>query len=222
MLQRLATVTVIVAVTIAAGTAGTGFSKVSPGTRTFTLNNSVGQNHIKFVSDAPMEKINGTAQGITGQFKLDPSKLEATTGSLSVSVRSMKTAISKRDEHMYSPMWLDADKYPSITYEVKGLKDVKVESHEGHRVAKGKAFGTFTCHGVSKPLTAAVTITYQPENDQTKKRASGDLIMIDAKFEVPLAEYQITGKGDIIGSKVGETIQIEAILYANSQQVITN
>jgi len=222
MLRTLGTSLVVAAAAFIVGIAGTGLNKVEPGTRTFMLNNSVGQNHIKFVSDAPMERINGTASGITGQFKMDPANLESTTGTFTVDVRSMKTAISKRDEHMYSAMWLDAGKYPTISFDVKGLKDLKVESHEGHRVAKGTAYGTFNCHGVSKPLSASVTITYQPESAATKKRASGDLMMIDATFSVALADHGITGKGDIIGSKVGETIEIEAILYANSSQAMTN
>ena len=196
--------------------AGTGFNGVSGSTKTYTLNDKVGANALTFDSDAPMEKIHGTADGVTGSFKLDPTNLEATSGSVSVPVRNMKTAITKRDDHMYSKNWLDADSYPTITYSITSLKNVKATTKDGRNVATATAVGTFTCHGVTKPLEAAVTITFVPESADTKKRASGNLVMVNARFMVALADFGIKGMGDIVGTKVGEKIAIDANLFANS------
>ncbi len=198
-------------------TAATGFSGVSTGKKTYNLNNQVGANSLDFISEAPLENIKGTANGITGTFILDPSNLEATTGTITVQVRSMKTDIAKRDGHMYSSTWLDADKFPTIVYEVKGLKGLSVTSSGGKHVAKGQAVGTFTCHGVSQPLTANVEISFLPESEETKKRASGNLAMITATFNVALADFKIKGKEGLVGSNVGEVIKIRATLFANSQ-----
>lgn len=196
--------------------AGTGFNGISGSTKTYTLNDKVGANALTFDSDAPMEKIHGTADGVTGSFKLDPTDLEKTTGSISVPVRNMKTAITKRDDHMYSKNWLDADSYPTITYTVDALKNVKATTRDGRNVATATAVGTFTCHGVTKPLEAKITITFVPESAETKKRASGNLVMVNAQFKVALANYGITGMGNIVGTKVGEEIAIDANLFANS------
>ncbi|HCN05481.1 MAG TPA: hypothetical protein DIS79_07655 [Bacteroidetes bacterium] len=196
--------------------AGTAIPGVKGGTRSFKTNNSVGKNAIAFVSDAPAEKINGTADQLTGSFQLDPSNLEATKGRLSVDVKSMKTANSKRDEHMYSPMWLDADAHPQISYDIQNLTDIKIVDQGGRKVATAKANGIFTCHGVSKPLAAEVTITFLPASDETKKRASGDLVMVKAVFNVALKDYNITGKAGVVGKSVGETIAVEASVFANS------
>ncbi len=198
------------------GYAGTGFPEVKGKSEVYTLNDAVGKNALTFDSDAPMEKIHGTADGITGTFRLDPTNLEVTKGEIIVPVRSMKTAITKRDEHMYGSKWLDADTYPSITFVFKSLKDVKTTFKDGRYIASGKAVGTFKCHGVSKPLVADVTITYVPENEETKKRSSGNLVMVTADFMVALADYNITGTGDIVGTKVGKEIKIQANLFANS------
>ncbi len=51
------------------------------------------------------------------------------------------------------------------------------------------------------------------ESEATKKRAAGDLVMINANFSVALKDYNVKGKGGIVGSKVGETIQLEAALF---------
>lgn len=194
----------------------TGIPGAQTGSKKYSLNNTVGKNSIEFVSDAPAETINGTSDGVTGSFNLDAGNLEATTGTIQVSVMSMKTANSKRDEHMYDAMWLDAAKYPTITFAIKSLKDVKTTSKDGRNVITAKAVGSFTCHGVSVNSTADVTITYLPESAETKKRASGNLAMIEASFNVRLADHSITGKAGVVGKSVGETIAIKAKLFANS------
>jgi polyisoprenoid-binding protein YceI len=194
----------------------TGIPGVQGGAKKFSLNNSVGKNNIEFISDAPAETINGTSEGVTGSFTLDAANLEATTGTIEVAVMSMKTANSKRDEHMYDAMWLDASKYPSITFAVKSLKDVKVASKDGRNVVTAKATGTFTCHGVAVNSTADITITYLPESAETKKRASGTLAMIEATFNVKLADHGIKGKAGVVGKSVGETIAVKAKLFSNS------
>lgn len=208
---------------VAAGTlvatslfAGTGFSGATGGAKKYSLNNNVGKNSIAFLSDAPMEKINGTADGVSGSFTLDPANLEATKGTIEVKVKSMTTVNSKRDDHMYSDVWLGADKYPTITYEIQSLKDIKVTTQDGRSTAMATAVGTFTMHGVTKPLTATVTLTYLPESAETKKRATGNLVMVNTQFNVALKDYKVEGKSGVVGSAVGETIQVSASLYANS------
>jgi polyisoprenoid-binding protein YceI len=194
----------------------TGIPGVQGGGKKFNLNNGVGKNNIEFVSDAPAETINGTSEGVTGTFSLDAANLEATTGIIEVSVLSMKTANSKRDEHMYDAMWLDAAKYPTITFAVKSLKDVKVTTKDGRNVVTAKAVGSFSCHGVAVNSGADITITYLPESAETKKRASGNLAMIEATFNVKLADHGIKGKAGVVGKSVGETIAVKAKLFANS------
>ncbi|MBU3678283.1 MAG: YceI family protein [Candidatus Kapabacteria bacterium] len=207
-LSALVAATTLVSATAIPGAAG--------GAKKYSLNNAVGKNAIEFVSEAPVEKINGTADGVQGAFTLDAANLEATSGKIDVAVLTMKTANSKRDEHMYDAMWLDAAKYPTITFDIKSLKDVKVATKDGRSVVTATAVGSFTCHGVTKPTSASVTITYLPESADTKKRASGNLAMIEATFNVGLADHNITGKAGVVGKSVGETIAVTAKLFSNS------
>lgn len=196
--------------------AGTGFPDVSGGQKTFKVNKAVGKSNIVFNSDAPLEKIKGTADEVVGEFKMDPSNIEATTGRIEVKVESMSTSISKRDEHMRSEAWLDEQHFPTIVFDVQRLKDVVVENRNGRRMAVAKAVGTFTLHGVTKPLTADVTLTFLPESEDTKKRAPGNFVSIKTNFTVALKDFNVVGKSGLVGSKVGEVIQIEANLFANS------
>ncbi|MBI2793097.1 MAG: YceI family protein [Ignavibacteria bacterium] len=196
--------------------AGMGSVRSREEAKIFALNDAVGQNSITFMSEAPMEKFTGTADKISGSFAMDWQNLEVTSGKISVLVRSMKTAIARRDEHMYSSVWLDADQYPEIVFEISGLNDVSTTVKNGKNVATAMAVGMFSCHGVTKPLSASVTLTYVPENEETKKRAPGDLVMITASFDVVLKDFNITGKIGLIGSSVEEVMHIRASMYANS------
>jgi len=196
--------------------AGTGFQGQPGGAKKYSLNAAVGKSVANFLSDAPTEKITGTAEGVSGSFTLDASNLEATKGKIDVAVRTMTTAMSKRDEHMYSATWLGADEFPTITFTLESLKDVRAAMAEGRYQAKAMATGQFTMHGVTKPINAEVTVTFLPASAETAKRASGNLVLVNARFVVSLKEFNITGKSGVVGKSVGETIAIDVNLYANS------
>lgn len=196
--------------------AGTAIPGVTPGVRKFKLNNAVGKNALTFVSKAPAEDINGTADGVSGTFDFDPSNIENAKGTIEVKVRSMKTAISKRDDHMYSPVWLDADKYPNITFQLTNIQDVAVSTNGQQPTVIAKAIGKFTLHGVTKSFQAPIVLTYVKESGDTKKRATGDLVALKVTFEIVLKDFDIKGKEGVVGKSVGEKISVEASLFANS------
>ncbi len=188
------------------------------GAKTITLQNTEKyKNEIHFLSDAPLEKIQGTASTISGSFAIDLQNLAATSGTLTVPVSSMTTGSSSRDNHMMAEEWLNASVYKAITWTLKSLAVEKVDnSVAGRTIVTATAKGDFTLHGQTHPLEAKVTITYLTESAQTKSIASGDLALVKAEFNVPLKQYGIFGKGNVVGSKVGENIQISAQLFGSS------
>lgn len=196
--------------------AGTGL-KLAQGKKNIRLNDAVAENSVRFLSSAPVENIEGSAKGVQGSFVLDADNLENSTGTITVEVKSMKTGITKRDDHMYAKDWLDADAYPKITYNLKKLSDIKIKSDNGRAEIFAIAEGDFTLHGVTNPIKANININYVLENADTKKKAEGDLVKVKATFTVPLKDFKIAGKQGIVGSKVGETIAIDASLYGTSK-----
>ena len=216
-MRRMLNVLLVALIAATAAFAGTGFPSVKGKSETYSLNNAVGKNGITFHSVMPVEEIHGTADEVTGRFQLDPTNLEMTKGEFTVQVTSMKTAIAKRDVHMYSSTWLDAEKYPTISAIFKSLTNVKATMQDGRYVATAKAVGTFTMHGVTKPLNADVVITWVPASAESAKRAPGNLALITANFTVALADFAVQGKGDVIGTKVGKTIDVKTNFFANVQ-----
>ncbi len=190
-----------------AGAPATGFTVKAKGTQSFTFADKAGRNQVIFFSQAPLENITGTSNGISGSVSFDPAKVEQTIqGTIAVEVKTLTTGIAKRDEHMLSKAWLDAATFPTITFTLAQLKDAKIA---GPNKISGTATGAFTLHGVTKSIAVPVTLTYMEESEKTKTRAPGDLLLLQTKFTVTLADYNITDMGNVIGSKLGETLDID-------------
>jgi len=182
------------------------------GTRTITLTDKVGKNQLAWVSDAPLEKIDGTAEGITGRIVLDPSKPTSIRGTISAQVATMKTGNGMRDEHLRGDKWLDAANYPTISFTAKSVSGAKVE---GNKVT-AQVVGDFTMHGVTRQMTVPFTLTYIDGSPKTRERAPGDLVMITAEFDVSLKDFNVAGSAGIVGNKVGESIHITAQLFGST------
>lgn len=196
----------------------TSFGLGAKGKKKVTLDNRVNTNQVNFSSVTPLENMRGTASGVSGTMMIDPDNIETSTGIISVKVASMESGIQKRDAHMKDEEWLDADKYPNITYELQSLKDVKITSAGGGKgVATGTAVGKFTLRGVSKVLNTPFTMTYVQESEGTKKRGVvGDFVFVQTDFAVALKDYNIVGIKGVVGSKVGEIITLKASFFGTT------
>ena len=155
----------------------------------------------EFVSDAPLEKIYGTAGKVSGDIETDFDNLIATKGTIVVPVREMKTGNDTRDEHMRSAEWLDAETHPTISFLIEKVDVKGMEAKGDVKVATLAATGKFTLHGVTTEMTTPVTVKWK-----------GDKVKVEANFDVKLSDYQIKGKDGVVGKKVGERIQIKGAL----------
>jgi len=162
--------------------------------------------NMEFVSDAPMEKIIGNAQG-TGKVTIDFADLSTLTGEITVTVATMKTGNDRRDEHLRSAKWLDAASHPNITFVIKGVQPQGAPQTQGPITsAELLVTGDFTLHGVTKSLQAKVVLKWK----DTKFK-------VTSQFQIALADYKVEGATGIVGSKVGKTIDIKVRLVGKSE-----
>ena len=213
MMRKYAMAAAAVMMMVVGTSASAQLAVKGAGAKKVTLNDKVGNNQFTWTSDAPLEKIKGTADAVSGSFTIDPTNVAATRGTITVQVKSMKTGNATRDEHMAGAQWLNAAEYPTITFTIASVTGVKVSGNK----AKATAHGTFTMHGVSKKLAVPFELTYLDESPATQKRAPGDLVMITADFTIALKDYKVVGAQGVVGSKVGETIAISAKLYGSTK-----
>lgn len=159
----------------------------------------------KWVSDAPGEKIIGSAKG-KAELSMTGADWKTLKGQIMFPVESMKSGNSTRDQHLRSETWLDAKRYPNITFSFgKDKAGIDKIAQDDNGWTTMQVMGVMNIHGVDQEMIAearAKTI----EKDGVKK------VKIKTKFPIKLGQYQIKGKAGIVGDKVGETIEVSATL----------
>ncbi len=191
---------------------GQGFKVKATGNQTFNFVSKDQRNQTSFFSAMPVEDIRGLAAGVEGNISFDVKNVASTLkGKITIATASIKTGIDLRDEHMRSAGWLDAEKYPEISFTIKKVSDVKSEADNK---IKAKVSGDFTLRGVTKEVVTEATLTYLDESEKTKMRAPGDLLGIQAEFDIKLSDYGV--KNDVIGNKVADNIEIDVNIVGSN------
>ena len=121
-----------------------------------------------------------------------------------VKAASIDTTEPQRDDHLRSPDFFDADRYPELSFESTAIEQVEDDVYE--------VTGDLTLHGVTKPITLRV----QPagvEQDPWGNTRVG----IEATGEISRGEYemkfnQALGSGNmLVSDKVRLHLDISAV-----------
>jgi len=159
-----------------------------------------------FLSEAPVETIEGTVPGAKGHVTTNTEDLSQTSGTISVPVEGMKTGNKTRDKHVVGKHWLEAKKYREITFEIQSVSVASIDDHAEVKVAELEATGQFSLHGQTKEMTIPLTLKWK-----------GDKVKVSAEFEVALADYAVAGKKGVVGERVGTSIKLTANLTGSVQ-----
>ena len=122
----------------------------------------------------------------------------------SVDVASIDTGDEKRDAHLKTPDFFDAEKFPTITF-----KSTKVEAAGDRRF---KLHGDLTMHGVTKPVVLDVEATPEVKGMRGETRAGAR-----ATTKINRKDFGINwsksmdGGGVVVGDEVEVTIDVEAV-----------
>jgi polyisoprenoid-binding protein YceI len=173
----------------------------APGT--FDFKDPKGVNNAVFKLDAPLEAINGNATGISGKVTFDPTDPAATRGKIVVASSSLHVGNAMQQQHLLGDKWLDAAKYPEISFEAKQLKNVKTSAD----TTTADVTGPFTLKGISKEITVPVKFTYLKDKlGQRVPNQKGDLLVIRSTFSIKRSDFGImSGQAE---DKVSDTIEL--------------
>ena len=180
---------------------------------TFDFKDPKGVNNVVFKTDAPLESINGTANGISGTVNFDPETPGATTGKIVVAANTLHVGNPTMKEHLHSDMWMNVAKFPEITFELAGLKNVKTEAN----VTTADATGKLTVKGVTKEITTPVKLTYLKDKlPQRIPGKKGDLLVVRSNFTIKRADFGINaGKNE---DKVSNEIELNLSVAGSAPQ----
>ncbi|MFX1761213.1 YceI family protein [Paraburkholderia sp. A1RI-2L] len=122
----------------------------------------------------------------------------AKTGTVDVTIdaSSIETGNPALDKHVSSAEMLDAAKYPTAVYKGTSVK------FDGDKPVE--VIGTFTLHGVTKPLNLKIDSFKCFQNPMLKREVCG----ADASAEFDRADYGVS-YGKAYGFKMATTLQIQ-------------
>lgn len=189
-----------------------GFDVKAKGDQTFTFKND-GRNQASFQSVTALDEVDGQSDEISGTISFNVSDVKNTLqGEVSFPTASLQTGIKMRDKDLKEPKWLDAERYPTISFKVAKVLSLK-------QVAKNKLdlkiLGNFSLHGATNEIPVDLTMTYLDESPETEARGPGDLLGVTAKFQITLSKYGVQNM--ILGKRVADTIDIDANIVGSNK-----
>jgi polyisoprenoid-binding protein YceI len=188
-----------------------GFNVKATGEQTFNFKPGE-TNQASFYSTTTLEDVQGLTKEISGTITFNVNDFSTVHGEISFPIVSLNTGIRKMVEDLRSDSWLNAEKYPEISFKVK--KAVNIKQISDSKI-EADVIGDFFLHGVTKEDTAHATITYLDESPITQQRMPGDLLGVQAKFAIKLSDYNI--KHMLLGKRVAEKIDITVNLVGSNK-----
>ncbi len=150
--------------------------------------------------------VRGEFTKYSGVAQLDDADPAKSTVEVSIDVNSLDTRVADRDGHLKSPDFFDAAQYPTITF-----KSTKVAKAGKDAL---KVTGDLTLHGVTKPITLAVTTSPEVKGmfGETRRAIAGQAKI--SRKEFGLTWNKLVEAGPAVGDEV--TIQLDVELVKDA------
>jgi polyisoprenoid-binding protein YceI/mono/diheme cytochrome c family protein len=150
-------------------------------TRAWTLQKGSGR--ARFRVEAPLDAIEGSSSGLSGELRFDEASWAEGTGSVRIDLSGFTTGLSLRDEDLRD-QFFQVDRFPQAVLTVSRLErpsqGVLVPGREG----QADAVGTLSLHGKEQPVRIPITVQLADDGKSRDLRVVGT-------FDVALADHAI-------------------------------
>jgi len=148
----------------------------------------------------------GLFSRITGTISFDPPDTANLSAEADIDVNSISSGNKARDEHLLSPDYLDAAKYPKILF-----KTTRVEPRGANR---GKVTADLTIRGITRPISFEVGCLGPVKSPFSGKSCIGfrGATKINREDYGIEPSYTMEGGGLVVGREVEITFDLEADL----------
>ena len=130
----------------------------------------------------------GQINAVTAKLNLNLQKLEQTSGTVSVDLSKLDTGIGLRDEHARG--YLGADKHPNAVFTLSRVTGISKLT--AGKAVTATAIGQFNINGISKPLSAPITL--ELTGNRVKVSTAFNVILGDHKISIPGADAAVDVK----------------------------
>ena len=146
------------------------------------------------VSHFGFTEFSGFFSGASGTLRLDPAKPSDSKLNVSIPVQSVATTVSKLDDELKGPQWLDPAQFPAATFASTKITPT----------GRGAATitGNLTLHGVTRPITLEAHMVGTGVNPLTKAVTVG----FEASGTIKRSEFGVKTYVPLVGDDVRLTI----------------
>lgn len=145
-------------------------------------------------------RTSGSFADFSGSIAYDEAKLSAASFAGTVQIGSIDTGNEKRDGHLKSADFFDAENFPIMGFASTSVKSTKA----GLQVT-----GDLTLHGVTKSIVIPVEVLGIGMNPMSKKPVAG----FSAEFVIARSDFGVNSWVDqagVVGDEVKITLLVEA------------
>jgi polyisoprenoid-binding protein YceI len=155
------------------------------------------KNCVEFHSKATLESFSGKAKSIVADFDIDPARLAATKGTVTVDLRTLDTGLELRNKHMRENHLL-TDSFPNAVFELDSLT-----AHPGPFSGADAVtlYGRMTIHGVTHAVSANGVVTGRSGSESTGP------LRIESTFPLKITEFGIP-RPEFLFLKLAEEVKI--------------
>jgi polyisoprenoid-binding protein YceI len=139
----------------------------------------------------------GMFTSMKGTVVVDEANPARSSINIEVDANSVYTHNEQRDNHLRSPDFFNTRQFPTITFKSTQVRRINANTVQVR--------GDLTIRGVTRPITANVTLTGKGKNPQGK-----DIIGFETTFTIRRSEFGIRYGLPGLGDEVQVTLSIEA------------
>jgi mono/diheme cytochrome c family protein/polyisoprenoid-binding protein YceI len=149
--------------------------------RAWTLQKGGGR--ARFRVEAPLDAIEGSASGLSGELRFDEASWSEGTGRIRIDLSGFTTGLSLRDEDLRD-QFFQVDRFPEAVLTLSRLERPSQGALVPGREGQADAVGTLSLHGKEQLLRIPITV-------QLGENAGARDLHVTGAFDVPFTEYAI-------------------------------
>ena len=189
-----------------------GFASRRAALQQYDIQDPKGANGFTFAMVDGLEPVHGQGNDVSGSIMLDLENPEKSKGKVVIGIKALKLTSEVMSNNMMGEWCLDAEKFPTATFEVTSGKVKKAKNGE----FEGTATGNLTLKGITKSIS--VPVSARLVKGGVKERfgdKDGDLLMFNTRFSFNRFDFEIgkAVKEQLLSNKVEVSLSCAGMLY---------
>lgn len=155
-----------------------------------------------FVDHFGYSNVIGRFNEFSGNFAFDPENVENSAINMTIEATSVDTNHTRRDDHLRSPDFLNAEEFPQITFQSNSVERTGENT--------GKVTGEITLLGTTKPIT--LDVTFNKMAPHPIPSYNGAIVAgFSARAQLSRSEFGMTYAEGAVGDVLDLRFEVEGI-----------